>query len=247
MKLSFSCAIAVLICVILRKQVACWEPATATWYGKLHGAGSEEGSCGYGTIVKESPFQSKIAAGSPALFKDGKGCGACYQVKCTENGLCSGTPVTVVITDICLDGGETHFDLSGAAFESIASPGKDAALRKIGIVPILFQRVPCQYSGMNVAFHADPGANNYYFAVFIQYEAGDGDLGAVELQQANAQSWQQMRHKWGVNWFLNSGTPLQAPFSIRLTTLSGAKLTASNVIPKSWRPNTTYKSSVNYH
>lgn len=36
---------------------------------------------------------------------------------------------------------------------------------------------------MNVAFHVDAGANNYYLAVFIQYEAGDGDLGAVELQQ----------------------------------------------------------------
>jgi hypothetical protein len=53
--------------------------------------------------------------------------------------------VTVVVTDICPDGavcgsGKTHFDLSGAAFDSIASPGRDADLRKIGIVPILFQR-----------------------------------------------------------------------------------------------------------
>lgn len=43
--------------------------------------------------------------------------------------------------------------------------------------------VPCQYQGMNVAFHVDAGANNFYFAVFIQYQAGDGDLAAVELQQ----------------------------------------------------------------
>lgn len=66
-------------------------------------------------------------------------------MKCTETGVCSETPVTVVITDICPDsgvcgGGKTHFDLSGASFESIASPRKDEALRKMGIVPILFQR-----------------------------------------------------------------------------------------------------------
>lgn len=155
--------------------------------------------------------------------------------------------------------------------------------------------VPCQYQGMNVAFHVDAGANNFYFAVFIQYQAGDGDLAAVELQQVfciyiyiyiytqvfrrryiydereiyvragilchiydllfvlfelmqgNSKSWQQMTHKWGVNWVLNSPNALQPPFSIRLTSLSGKKtLTANSVIPKNWQPNATYKSNVNY-
>lgn len=151
---------------------------------------------------------------------------------------------------------------------------------------------------MNVAFHVDAGANNFYFAVFIQYQAGDGDLAAVELQQvfctyiypsfmiytqihtlcvyiydereiyiragilchmisvffylimmqANSKSWQKMTLKWGVNWVLNNPNPLQAPFSIRLTSLSGKKtLTANNVIPKNWQPTATYKSNVNYH
>eukprot|EP00253_Pinus_taeda_P010056 PITA_10056 len=253
MRLSFSYVITL---VILCKWMAVsngWQPATATWYGNLHGFGSDGGACGFGGIVKESPFNSKIAAGSSVLFKGGQGCGACYQVKCTESGVCSGKPVTVVITDECpgggvCGGGKTHFDLSGASFDSIAAPGKDADLRKIGIVPISFQRVPCQYSGMNVAFHVDAGANNFYFAVLIQYQAGDGDLAAVELQQANSKSWQKMTHKWGVNWVLNSPNPLQAPFSIRLTSLSGKKtLTANNVIPKNWQPNATYKSNINYH
>ena len=49
-----------------------------------------------------------------------------------------------------------------------------------------------------------------------------------------------MQHKWGVNWILNSKGPLQAPFSIRLNTLSSKKtLTVNNVIPKNWKPNAT--------
>lgn len=47
-----------------------------------------------------------------------------------------------MITDECQGGrgGKTHFDLSGASFDNIAAPGKDAELRKMGIVPISFQR-----------------------------------------------------------------------------------------------------------
>jgi len=69
----------------------------------------------------------------------------CKQVKCTEKDVCTGKPSTVVITDECPEGGvcgggKTHFDLSGAAINSIAIPGRDADLRKIGVIPILFQR-----------------------------------------------------------------------------------------------------------
>eukprot|EP00253_Pinus_taeda_P024146 PITA_24146 len=170
------------------------------------------------------------------------------QVKCTRNDLCNPTGVTVTITDSCPGGvcatGTPHFDLSGVAIGDIAAPGKADALRNAGVVPILFQRVPCQYPG-NIAFHLDPGAQPNWISFVVEHQNGDGDLKLVELKQANSNSWQPMQRSWGANWALNG--PFTAPLSIRLTTLATGKvLVADNVIPPNWRPNTLYTANVNF-
>uniref|UniRef100_A0A0D6QWZ6 Expansin-like EG45 domain-containing protein n=1 Tax=Araucaria cunninghamii TaxID=56994 RepID=A0A0D6QWZ6_ARACU len=226
-----------------------WQSGIGTWYGAPNGDGSEDGACGYGNITSRTPFSSRITAVGPALFKEGKGCGQCYQIKCEANDLCSETPVTVVVTDECPEctEGQAHFDLSGTAFFDMAFPGRTSELRNSGIVNILFKRVQCQYPGKNIAFHVNAGSNDYWFSVLIEFENGDGDLGAVYLKQANSESWEEMEHLWGAYWALNSG-PLKAPFSIRLQTLStGRTLTANDVIPQNWQPDATYVSLLNYN
>jgi len=45
--------------------------------------------------------------------------------------------------------------------------------------------VPCEYQGMNIAFHVNEGSSAYWFGVLVEYENGDGDLGAVDLMQVN--------------------------------------------------------------
>ncbi|PIA61767.1 hypothetical protein AQUCO_00200037v1 [Aquilegia coerulea] len=230
-----------------------WSTAGATWYGSPEGAGSDGGACGYGDAVSQSPFSSLITAAGPSLYRSGKECGACYQVKCTENPACSGKPVRVVITDSCPGGpcasDSAHFDLSGTAFGAMAKPGQEEHLRSAGVLNIHYARVACDYSGKTLTFHVDPGSNPNYIAVVIEFEEGDGDLASVALSEASKDSteWQAMQQSWGAVWKLDPGYKLQAPLSIQLKSqYSGKTLVAKNVIPEGWRPGGTYRSVVNF-
>ncbi|KAK2360272.1 expansin [Trifolium repens] len=227
-----------------------WSPSVATWYGEANGDGSEGGACGYQNAVGQPPFSSMISAGSPAIYDLGKGCGSCYEVKCTGNSACSGNPVRVVITDECAGCGsdaQYHFDLSGSAFGSMAVSGQDQQLRNAGKIDMEHRRVECNY-GRSIAFHVDSGSNQQYFAALIEYENGDGDLNRVELKEAlDDSTWDSMQQSWGAVWKFDKGAPLKAPFSIKLTTLaSGKTIVAENVIPAGWKPGQTYRSIVNF-
>uniref|UniRef100_A0A7N1A3F8 Uncharacterized protein n=1 Tax=Kalanchoe fedtschenkoi TaxID=63787 RepID=A0A7N1A3F8_KALFE len=228
-----------------------WGPAVATWYGEPDGFGSDGGACGYGADVGKAPFSSMVSAGGPSLFLSGKGCGTCYQVKCSANDACSGNPVTVVITDNCAGGpcasDATHFDLSGTAFGALASSGQEDTLRNAGSIDIEFQRVECSYPETPLTFKIDSGSNPNYLAVLIEYVSGDGDVAQVELQETSvSDSWLPMQQSWGAVWALNSGSPLQGPFSIRITTSAADSLVAENVIPADWAAGGSYTADVSF-
>ncbi|KAM3388957.1 hypothetical protein ACQJBY_011223 [Aegilops geniculata] len=232
-----------------------WANGGATWYGGPNGDGSEGGACGYKSDVGQDPFSSLIAAGGAGIFKNGKGCGSCYQVRCKENPECSGKHVTVVITDQCPDAQcqkRPHFDMSGTAFGAMAKPGMADKLRNAGVLNIEFERVPCKYHGKKISFKMDSGANPFYLAMLVEYEAGDGDLNSVEVMEAGGKKgyakWEKMRQSWGALWCMDSksGKPLEAPFSFRLTSSSGKVLVANNVVPAGWNAGKCYESKVNY-
>ncbi|XP_030502623.2 expansin-B15-like [Cannabis sativa] len=225
-----------------------WASTGATWYGSPNGAGSSGGACGYGGDVGQPPFSSFISAGGPSLYRSHKGCGVCYEVKCTSNvnRACSGNPVNVVITDECpgCNNQAVHFDLSGTAFGAMAISGQADQLRNVGVLQIQYNRVQCRFGEKSITFKVDLGSNDHYFSSLIEFINGAGELEGVELKQSQG-SWVPMQRSWGAVWKLNSSSTLKPPFSIRLTSM-GQTIVANNVIPVGWIPGQTYRSTVNF-
>ncbi|XP_078170209.1 expansin-B15-like [Carex rostrata] len=167
------------------------------------------------------------------------------------NRLCNNEIKPITITDECLHGrcaeSTYHIDMSGIAFGSLADPGKEHEVYKAGKLPVVVQRVPCNYKGRNIHFHVSKGSNPYYLALLTEYQNGDGDLSKLEIRDASSSTWTPLKQSWGKIWSLHSPHPLKGPFSIRVTTLSGKwSLVAKHAIPADWKPDTKYDSKVNF-
>ncbi|KAK4385552.1 putative expansin-B2 [Sesamum angolense] len=186
-----------------------FSSAVATWYGSPTGAGSG-GACGFADDVANYPYEGYIAAGNSNLFKSGKGCGSCYQVKCYQNPACSGYPIRITITDECpgaCNNEPVHFDLSGKAFGYLAKPGEADTLRNAGRINIEYQRL-----------------QPLLLAFAVEYVGGDGDIGLIELLPSNARDrWLAMQQSWGATWKADIPIGTKGPYSVRITTLQSEK------------------------
>ncbi|KAK4385557.1 Expansin-B4 [Sesamum angolense] len=226
-----------------------FSPAVATWYGDPILV-NQWGSFGFGGEVSNPPYYALVSAGNNNLFKSGKGCGSCYQVKCLQHAACSGFPITVTITDECpgnCNSDPIHFDLSGKAMGYLAKPGQADALRSAGGINIQYQRVPCYYKGTSITFRIDTGSNPYYLAFVTEYINGDGEIGSIELLPSNSRNPLFMKQVFGATWKADIPSGIKGPYSVRITSLESRKtVTAYNAIPENWLPGKYYISNVNF-
>ncbi|XP_051116112.1 putative expansin-B14 [Andrographis paniculata] len=218
----------------------------ATWYGSPTGFGSA-GACGFQNDVENPPYNSMVAAGNNIIYQSGKGCGACYEVKCTDHPACSGFPVTITIADECpsCQHDSHHFDLSGTAFGCLAKPNQADTLRKAGKINIHQRRVQCHYH-TDIKFKLDQGANPYYLAFLVEHMSGDGDVSSVEVLTSNSKGkWMSMQRSWGETWKMDMPDGMKGPFTVRLTTVkSGKQIVAKDAIPADWYPGQKCESKL---
>ncbi|KAK9984896.1 hypothetical protein SO802_034421 [Lithocarpus litseifolius] len=218
----------------------------AAYYPNSDDQGTDRGACGFGSFG--ATINGGDVSAASDLYRNGVGCGACYQVKCTNMAYCSDKGVTVVITDSG-SSDRTDFILSRRAFGRMAQTTDAAAsLYSLGVVDIDYRRVSCSYPNKNITIKIDENSNYpYYLAFVIWYQQGRKDITAVQLCETQNFGCKVLDRSYGAVWTTTS--PPSGPLSLRML-FSGTDeddqswVVPINNIPQDWKAGETYDTGV---
>ncbi|KAJ4964711.1 hypothetical protein NE237_016560 [Protea cynaroides] len=227
-----------------------WKQGHATFYGGSDASGTMGGACGYGNLYSTG-YGTSTTALSSVLFNDGASCGQCFKIKCdykSDTKWCiNGQSVIVTATNLCPpntdlpndNGGWCnppleHFDMSQPAWEKIG-------IYKGGIIPVFFQRVPCNRQG---GTRFTIGGDSNFKLVLIHNVGGSGTIRAAWIKGSET-DWKAMTRNWGANWQFDTKLEGQS-LSFKVTTDDEETRLFPDIIPSDWKSGQTFSSEVQF-
>ncbi|KAL5724040.1 hypothetical protein ACHQM5_007354 [Ranunculus cassubicifolius] len=234
------------LCLMVFLPVLCssqdsFTYSRATFYGSPDCLGNPTGACGFGEFGR-NVNGGNVGAVS-RLYRNGTGCGACYQVRCTLPQFCDDEGVKLVVTDHGV-GDNTDFILSPRGYTKLALPNMAGELLGLGVVDIEYRRISCQYPGYNLMFKVHEHSKfPEYLAIILIYQAGQKDVTAVELWQEDCKEWRCMRRAYGGVWDMPSPPKGDIKLRFQVNGADGQKwVEVNNAIPSYWKAGVAYES-----
>ncbi|KAK9164989.1 hypothetical protein Scep_000180 [Stephania cephalantha] len=202
------------------------------------------GACGYGPLALGF-YGGRLGAGAASLYRNGVGCGGCFQIRCKNPSICSKKGTTVVLTDLNKSN-ETDFVLSDRAFRSMALNGKEKDVMTLGIADVEYKRVMCVYKNQNLSVRVEESSQRpHYLAVKFLFQGGQTDIVAADVAQVGSSNWNYLSRNYGAVW--DTSRVPAGPLMFRLVVTGGYDgkwIWAPKVLPTDWKAGAIYDAGV---